>query len=525
MTRNTLRSSASAALLLITAAASAQAWKFGVISDTQWSPASQGNSNSVAINIIDAVNQRFIGAGVDLVLQVGDLCDNGSTAGLQTRADHNAVLTGAGIKFYPVRGNHEGSSSAANYMATAFPNLPSTVPGDGGSTPLPGVTNGLTYSFVHKNTKFMLLDQFTMGNGTSYNVGQYQPWIDSELGAADHSHAFVLGHKNLLGQNHKDNLFGSSNDANPDMQNGFIGSLSSNNVRYYLSGHDHMHHRSEVTSPDGAASVQQIITASDSHKFYTPGSPYSSREQPFRQELGQVGYYLFNVDGPRVTAEYWATAPGNITPPGEPLPANIPWSLKEVFGYSLNGKQFIIGKDQPYAGVNDTMTPGGGYLGTSMAILGGTNATVDTISGNRTVSDDLNTGWSPRASAGTGLASDVLSLWGLENTFGSDESDTYVLSLTFDPTGIDSAALASGLVGLVSKTDVGTWEWAVDGNFGGTSSFVLGPWNDSYGLGTYGVDPATNTAWAVVNHASDFAVVPEPAALSLVLVALVLRRR
>jgi hypothetical protein len=41
---------------------------------------------------------------------------------------------------------------------------------------------------------------------------------------------------------------------------------------------------------------------------------------------------------------------------------------------------------------------------------------------------------------------------------------------------------------------------------GGTPAFVLGAWSASYGLGTFGVDPATNTAWAVVNHAGRFAI-------------------
>ena len=36
--------------------------------------------------------------------------------------------------------------------------------------------------------------------------------------------------------------------------------------------------------------------------------------------------------------------------------------------------------------------------------------------------------------------------------------------------------------------------------------FVVGPWKAEYGLGTYGVDPKTNTAWAVINYNSDFAV-------------------
>ena len=43
-------------------------------------------------------------------------------------------------------------------------------------------------------------------------------------------------------------------------------------------------------------------------------------------------------------------------------------------------------------------------------------------------------------------------------------------------------------------------------NIGGTKQFVVGPWEPGYGLGTYGVDPSSKTAWAVVNYNGDFAV-------------------
>jgi hypothetical protein len=46
----------------------------------------------------------------------------------------------------------------------------------------------------------------------------------------------------------------------------------------------------------------------------------------------------------------------------------------------------------------------------------------------------------------------------------------------------------------------------VDGNFGGEKNFVIGPWNSSYELGTYGIDLETHTAWAVINHGGDFAI-------------------
>jgi len=46
----------------------------------------------------------------------------------------------------------------------------------------------------------------------------------------------------------------------------------------------------------------------------------------------------------------------------------------------------------------------------------------------------------------------------------------------------------------------------VDLNEGGEKAFVVGAYNPAYGLGTYGLDPRTKTAWAVINYEGDFAV-------------------
>ena len=98
-------------------------------------------------------------------------------------------------------------------------------------------------------------------------------------------------------------------------------------------------------------------------------------------------------------------------------------------------------------------------------------------------------------------------------------------------------ALVTGLLGdeanaRLGWSNAGTWELAVAGNTGGTSMFVLGAWNSSYGLGTYGVDTSANTVWGVINHNSEFAVwganVPEPgtfALLALGCIALSVNRR
>src|SRR4030042_1487490 len=100
-------------------------WSFGVMADTQWTPYGfrdddgdgvktyglldpEGeNKGSVAVGIIDQLNQRFIAHGVKFVIAVGDLTDNGSDAGIAARAAAAQALYNAGIGFFPMRGNHE----------------------------------------------------------------------------------------------------------------------------------------------------------------------------------------------------------------------------------------------------------------------------------------------------------------------------------------------------------------------------------------------------------------------------------
>ncbi len=89
-------------------------------------------------------------------------------------------------------------------------------------------------------------------------------------------------------------------------------------------------------------------------------------------------------------------------------------------------------------------------------------------------------------------------------------TDTFVLQLS-----LPSATPDSILAWLDPETNL--WANAVEGNFGGTLTFVLGAYNpeDDFHLGYYGVDPTTGAVWAVLNHNSSFtvtstAVVPEP---------------
>jgi hypothetical protein len=531
------------AMFIGAASAMAGPWSFGVMSDTQWpnSPDNK-NPNSVAVNVINHLNQEFISKKVKFVIAVGDVTDNGSILALDTRATFAQALYNAGIGFYPLRGNHESSKASAIEFQRIFPQTQAGVnnqtPADAlvtttyyGAPPVNTGTTftvgsnfvsssadfaGLTYSFDYKNARIVMLDQFTPPSGASHSVldATQVSWVGARLqNRPANTHAFVFGHKHLISENHADTLFGSNPSVNPSgLQDIFMAHLFNNGVHYYMGGHDHVHNRAIVTSPDGYSKVQNIITASDSYKFYIPQNPSNDakynipangitngpREMEISQELFAIGYYIVTVDGPRVTVDYYASPSGcngDCDETNDVIPYTF--SKRETFGYSLNGKEFLVAEGQSYDNVQDS------HDHTFARILGGFNGSTGMDYSGRPFTKTVDTGWARRTCA---TDSDVLSLWGMTGTLGSEQTDVYTLSMNYDLKRVRPEHLGKGLFGLATKDADGNWINAVDKNFGGTRKFVMGAWDPGYELGTYGVDPSTHTAWAVINHNSDFAV-------------------
>ena len=504
-------------------------WKFGVMSDTQWTGVGAdpvNNTNNVALSIINQLNPQFINAGVQFVVQVGDLTQDGYAKDVDTRAAGAQALYNAGIGFFTLRGNHESSQTAARQVTNDFPQtqgLGANVREAVNFTSASSALAGLSYSFDYNNARFMFLDQFTRldGTGTDQNNAMVDqvPWIGTTLSnRLAGTHAFVFSHKQLMGEDHQDSLFGASPASNSVPQNQFISALKNTGVRYTLSGHDHMHQRSIITSPDTYSSVQEIICGSDSSKFYTPsatndpgwaGQKY--RETSVAQDLYRITYYIVTVDGPKVTVDYYAsneTFPSGNSP--NPTPT-LHFSKRETFGYSLNGGEFLVPQGASYTSVQSCVTAGNGFLGTCASILGGTNGSTVKDASGRPLTKTVDTAWSLPSG---GTFSDVLSLLSLTD-IGATQTDSIVFSVSYAAVGVTDDQIDTGLFCLASKDSSGKWINAVDANVGGTKTFVKGPWNATYGLGTYGVDKATHTAWAVANHASDFAVVQLPPSLTI----------
>jgi hypothetical protein len=514
-------------------------WSFGVMGDSQWTcptdPADEnGQDSTVSLSIIKQINAQFIKKGVKFVIQVGDLTNKGGPVALTTRGTAAQQLYDAGIGFFPMRGNHDllgGVSKGINNLRINFPQ------DTGGGTHTFGTENfsgpvlsgkyptdlkGASYSFDYgpdgNDARFLIVDDWATqyktvnaaGMTYGYSVGDQQGWISTRLDKASRNtkHAFVFAHHGLIGENHYDCLFNGYTNANTDMQNTFFASLQDNDVKFFISGHDHIYNRSIITSPNGSSKVQSIITYGSSSKFYEPRDPEEAkffdqkvRQTQLSQEIHKIGFCIYTIDGPRVTVETYSDDHGNWasdtawpegTPgnPGTQITPAFTFVKQESWGYSLNGKEFLIAKNQPYTGIEDS------YEGTSAKILSGDNGSKGSDYEGRDFAKSINTGWKSKNDAA--LRSNILTLWGMAD-FGIGENDIYTLSMSYTSDIAGSFALAT-------KDEAGHWVSATEKNNGGTNKFVIGPYKSTFTLGTYGIDPATKTVWAVINHASDFAV-------------------
>jgi len=179
---------------------------------------------------------------------------------------------------------------------------------------------------------------------------------------------------------------------------------------------------------------------------------------------------------------------------------------------------------------------GGGMplLGSEAVILAGTASNPNAVVSMKWRSRVPNDGYLNEADC---LLSDVLDLTGIAPAGkGNQQTDVFVLQMSYDDRLIpvlyemseeqlaQRGALFLGALYLGADGELGGtgsnhdwWVNAVSLNFGqqDVKFMGIGPWNGDMTLGHYGVDIENNVVWAVVNHNSQFAVVPEPSGLLL----------
>jgi hypothetical protein len=261
-------------------------------------------------------------------------------------------------------------------------------------------------------------------------------------------------------------------------------------------------------------------------KFYVPlatppdaasSNAFPNRQTMLQQHLYTMGYYIYTIDGNNVTVDYYTSQPMvNWTEHHNTAYSDIAdiysvtpmtFTKAETWGYNLTGKQFLVQMNGSYNVVQDG----------SAKILGGTNTynkkdgepgragNGTTVVNQRQMAHLVTTGWAPKTS---GLLSDIFTIWGMANELKEVKTDTYCLSMSYDPSQVSDELAKTGKVGIATR-GASTWENAVSQNVGGTAKFVEGAYNSAtHSLGSWGVDVATKTFWAVINYNADFAIAP-----------------
>jgi len=233
---------------------------------------------------------------------------------------------------------------------------------------------------------------------------------------------------------------------------------------------------------------------------------------------------------------------------GQGTVANQTWSgisvTGTVTGATSSGtadvKQAYVAMGSSYTGYGLTSLVTGGKGQTLNPTVAQIIAS-DNASGNTTV--DMNFSANGGHPVNIFQSSDTLTLSGINPTGapghdGSIITDTFVLQMSY-VTNANVTAAGGGYY-------IGWWDQAINGNTGlwvnaiaGNSNAVLG--RDYVGsgeflgsyetyittgsgngktldqqLGAFGYDPTTDTAWAVLDHNSDFEVIPEPGTYAMI---------
>jgi len=315
-------------------------WTFAVLCDTRGDN-DPTNLTKSGVNeaMVNSVAKDMVKEGVELVIFPGDLVNGWFQIStpyadqFKTWRKAMAPVYDAGIKVYPVRGNHENGPP---YPLINFPWPPDPsnypiirpiaglkeaylaafsddwIPANG-----PPGEEGFTYSFVYKNAFFVGLDQYI----NPYRVNQ--PWLDDQLGQNKQPHTFVYGHAPAFRVGHTDSLA-----SYPDERNLFWNSLGNAGVRMYFSGHDHLYNRAHINDQAGHT-IYQVLTGAGGAPFNPWSWPYAEGDKVVHDYDDEVhyGYVIVTVDGPRVTMRWKALMKNGV---------KDVWTTMDTLEYTVN---------------------------------------------------------------------------------------------------------------------------------------------------------------------------------------------
>ena len=307
---------------LETKVAPALSWKFAMISDSHDSNMSKTNTG--VTSYLSPIINYIVAEKPDFILQTGDLITGAQTlptSPVYKKYDMQyanykqvtAPLSQANIPLFVIRGNHDyairdkDQDLAHAYLEHEASIMPQNGPPD---------AKGLSYSFIHHNIKFIMIDQFV--NASDGIVTLPMDWVKTELeNSHGVQHIFVMGHSPVFSpdssstsNNNQFNLF-----AQPTLQSQFWSLLTDNHVTAYVSGHQHLYFRGQANG------IAQIVVGNMGGPMisYNPATVDSRLSNVFPTtpvpNTGECpGYIIFTVDEGKksITAtDYWLDTNNN----------------------------------------------------------------------------------------------------------------------------------------------------------------------------------------------------------------------
>ena len=232
-----------------TAPAREEPFTIGLLPDTQGGSDAQGQAH-VAMHTMKEVLDHQARQGVDMVIALGDLTDEGSTVEWAEWTSVASAYAEQGIEFLPVMGNHE-----MNYAYTTewIANMRNYIPDD--AVHMPGY-EWVNYYVVRNNVLIIGL--------AYYNLPLAIDWIkDAVADTRDEvDHIVVASHDGLIGakygQTREQIVEGTKDDDWVYSVQKDIREFFAENDVIYVQGHEHQYQRSLIS----ATTMQTTLPAS-----------------------------------------------------------------------------------------------------------------------------------------------------------------------------------------------------------------------------------------------------------------------
>jgi hypothetical protein len=226
-------------------------FKIGLLPDTQGGSDSEGQAH-VAMHPMSELLKHQAAAGVNMVIALGDLTDNGSELEFAEWRSVADSYKEQGIEFLPVMGNHETSYA---YTYNWIENMKNFIPED--AIHMPGY-EWVNYYVIRENVLIIGL--------AYYNLPIAFDWIQQVVLENEDKveHIMVASHDGLIGakygQTREQIVDGTKDDGWVfDVQPKIREFFADRDV-IYVQGHEHQYQRSLITSQTALTSLPSSST-------------------------------------------------------------------------------------------------------------------------------------------------------------------------------------------------------------------------------------------------------------------------